>query len=58
MRHHRPALQPRSQTPHFSLDWVKQSLAQLGETDFVHEVPNAEIYSWDLVVRRSANPKS
>lgn len=46
---------PAHKLAHFSLDWVKQSLAQLGETDFVHELPNAEIYSWDLVVRRSAH---
>lgn len=41
---------------HFSLDYVKHCLTKLEELDIVHELPRAEIYSWDLVVRRRGGP--
>jgi predicted SAM-dependent methyltransferase len=42
---------------HFSLQSVKNSLAQLGEDNILHENPNAEIYSWDLVVEKRKVPR-
>lgn len=37
---------------HFSLDYVKGLLARIGGTRLVHENPDVDIYSWDLVVEK------
>lgn len=41
---------PAHKHAHFSLDFVKGLLAELGGTSVVHENPNVDIYSWELVV--------
>lgn len=43
---------PAHKHAHFSLVWVKQLLAEIGGTMVVYENPDAEIYSWDLVVEK------
>lgn len=37
----------------FSLRKVKEILAGLGQTDIVHEDPLVDVYSWELVLRKS-----
>jgi predicted SAM-dependent methyltransferase len=37
----------------FSLRKVKEMLAKLGQTDVVHENPLVDVYSWELVLRKS-----
>lgn len=36
----------------FSLQFVKELLARLGDTRIVHENPDVDIYSWELVAER------
>ena len=38
----------------FSLQWVKDRLATIGQTDVLHEAPLIDVYSWELVVVRKA----
>lgn len=43
---------PNHKHAHFSLDYVKGLLAQIGGTRVIHEAPVVDIYSWDLVVEK------
>lgn len=44
---------------HFSLGFVKGLLKDIGGTVVIHELPDVDIYSWDLVVeKRPAPPRS
>lgn len=38
---------------HFSLDYVKCLLDRLGSTRLIHENPDVDLYSWDLVVEKA-----
>jgi predicted SAM-dependent methyltransferase len=39
---------------HFSIDYVKGLLDRLGGTRLVYENPDVDLYSWDLVVEKTA----
>ncbi len=43
---------PNHKHAHFSLDFVKDLLAEIGQTDVVYEAFPVDIYSYDLVVRK------
>lgn len=40
---------PHHKHAHFSITFVKQLLAEQGETTFIHENPDIDIYSWEFV---------
>jgi predicted SAM-dependent methyltransferase len=45
---------PHHQHAHFSLEYVKGLLRDIGGNRILHENPDVDIYSWDLVVEKLA----
>lgn len=43
---------PHHKHAHFSLEFVKGLLRELGQTKFIHENPDVDIYSWELVCEK------
>jgi len=44
------------QHAHFSLEFVKGLLAEIGGAIIVHENPDVDVYSWELVAVKQAPP--
>lgn len=45
---------PHHKHAHFSLDFVKQLLAELGQTRYLYEAPDVDGYSWEFVCVKTA----